>query len=86
MNWAFAGKSVFLCTNLGNGPAGTPACPLASANLNGVIVASSIIGPTGKGLSADEFNELVAAMRRGVTCVSVHSTAWTGREIRGQIK
>ena len=86
MNWAFAGKSVLLCTNLGNGPASTPACPLASANLNGVIVASSIIGPTGKGLSADECNELVAAMRRGATCVNVHSTAWTGREIRGQIK
>ncbi len=42
------GVSVFLCTNLGNGPAGTPACPDTSANLNGVIVASSIVGPGGE--------------------------------------
>jgi len=54
MNWAFAGKSVLLCTNLGNGPTGTPACPLASANLNGVIVASSIVGHTGQGAANSE--------------------------------
>ena len=80
------GISVFLCTNLGNGPAGTPACPATSANLNGVITASSIVGPADRGLSANEFDELVAAMRRGVTYVNVHSTTWTGGEIRGQIK
>ena len=80
------GISVFLCTNLGNGPAGTPACPATSANLNGVIVASSIVGPSGQGLSAGEFDELVAAMRHGVTYVNVHSSTWPGGEIRGQIK
>jgi hypothetical protein len=80
------GVSVFLCTNLGNGPAGTLACPSPSANLNGVIVASSILGPAGQGLSAGEFDELVAAMRRGVTYVNVHSSTWPGGEIRGQIK
>jgi hypothetical protein len=80
------GISVFLCTNLGNGPAGTPACPSPNANLNGVIVASSILGPAGQGLTAGEFDELVAAMRRGVTYVNVHSTMWPGGEIRGQIK
>jgi hypothetical protein len=69
-----------------NGPAGTPACPATSANLNGVITASSIGGPSAQGLSAGEFDELVAAMRRGVTYVNVHSTTWTGGEIRGQIK
>ena len=80
------GISVFLCTNLGNGPANTPTCPSPSANLNGVITGASIVGPAGQGLSANEFDELVAAMRRGVTYVNVHSTTWTGGEIRGQIK
>jgi len=80
------GVSVFLCTNLGNGPAGTPACPSPNANLNGVIVASSILGPGGQGLSAGEFDKLVAAMRHGVTYVNVHSSTWTGGEIRGRIK
>jgi len=80
------GISVFLCTNLGNGPTGTPACPVTNANLNGVIVASSILGPAGQGLSAGDFDELVAAMRGGVTYVNVHSTTWPGGEIRGQIK
>ena len=80
------GISVFLCTNLGNGPAGTPACPATSANLNGVITASSIVGPADRGLSAGEFDELVAAMQSGVTYVNVHSNTWPGGEIRGQIK
>jgi hypothetical protein len=51
-----------------------------------VIVASSILGPAGQGLSAGEFDELVAAMRRGVTYVNVHSSTWPGGEIRGQLK
>jgi hypothetical protein len=80
------GISVFLCTNLSNGPAGTPACPSTNGNLNGVIVASSIVGPNGQGLSSGEFDELVAAMRRGVTYVNVHSSTWPGGEIRGQIQ
>lgn len=80
------GVSVFLCTNLGNGPAGTQACPSPSANLSGEINATSIVGPAGQGLSAGQFDELLAAMRRGITYVNVHSNAWPGGEIRGQIK
>jgi hypothetical protein len=80
------GISVFLCTNLGNGPVGTPPCPATNANLNGVIVASSIVGPGPQGLSPGEFDELVAAMGRGFTYVNVHSNTWTGGEIRGQIR
>ena len=78
--------SVSLRTNLGNGPTGTPACPVTSANLNGVIVASSVLGPAGQGLRAGDFDERVAAMCRGFTYVNMHSTAWPGGEIRGQIK
>src|SRR6266511_2772153 len=37
--------SVFLCTNLGNGPAGTQACPPSPATINGVARAADVIGP-----------------------------------------
>jgi len=83
---ANGGIGVFLCTNLGNGPAGTPTCAAGSATLNGVIDSSNVIGPAGQGLSAGEFDELVAAMRRGVTYVNVHSSLFPGGEIRGQIQ
>jgi hypothetical protein len=48
------GVSAFLCTNLGNGPAGTATCPLRSGELSGVISASSVIGPAAQGISPGE--------------------------------
>jgi hypothetical protein len=79
------GVSVFLCSNLGNGPAGTQACPQAEATLTGTITASQVLGPGGQGLAAAEFDELLAAIRSGVTYVNVHSATFPGGEIRGQI-
>ena len=80
------GVSVFLCTNLGNGPAGTLACPLREGVVTGVIAASSVIGPAVQGISPGEFAELVAAIRAGRGYVNVHSVVWPGGEIRSQIK
>ena len=34
--------SVFLCTNLGNGPAGTQPCPAPPATISGTIVAADV--------------------------------------------
>ena len=79
------GISVFLCSNLGNGPAGTQACPQAQGTLSGTITAAQVIGPSGQGLAATEFDELLAAIRSGVTYVNVHSAQFPGGEIRGQI-
>ena len=78
------GISVFLCTNLGNGPAGTPACPQSGTVERGVS-ATDVVGPAGQGISAGQFNELVAAMRAGATYANVHSTTWPSGEIRAQI-
>ena len=43
------GISVFLCTNLGNGPAGTQACPAAPATIIGTIRPADVIGPAAPG-------------------------------------
>jgi hypothetical protein len=77
--------SVFLCSNLGNGPVGTQACPPAPATVTGVIRATDVIGPAGQGIGAGEFAELLAAIRAGKTYVNVHSTGYPGGEIRGQL-
>jgi hypothetical protein len=80
------GISVFICTNLGNGPAGTPACPgTTSGEVNGTWMASSVVGPAGQGIAATEFDELVDAIRAGVTYVNVHTSVFPSGEIRGQI-
>jgi CHRD domain len=85
------GISVFLCTNLGNGPAGTQACPASPATITGTIRANDVIGPIappppgGQGIEPGAFDELLAAIRAGVTYANVHSTKWPGGEIRAQL-
>ncbi len=79
------GISVFLCSNLGNGPVGTQACPQAPATVTGTLEADDVIGPAGQGIAAGEFNELVAAIRAGATYANVHSSLYPGGEIRAQL-
>jgi hypothetical protein len=79
------GISVFLCTNLGNGPAGTQLCPAAPATITGTITAANVIGPAGQGITAGQLDELVSAMKAGVTYANVHSSLYPGGEIRAQL-
>ena len=69
------GISIFLCTNLGNGPAGTQACPVGPVTIEGEAAAGDVIGPAG---------QLIAAIRAGVAYVNIHTTMFAGGEIRGQ--
>jgi hypothetical protein len=78
------GISAFLCSNLGNGPAGTQACPAAPARVTGTITAADVIGPTGQGISAGELDELISAIRAGAAYANVHTTLYPTGEIRGQ--
>ena len=80
------GISVFLCTNLGNGPVGTPACPEKAGIVTGESTAEHVLGPGTQGIAAGEFAELIRALRAGRTYANVHSAQYTGGEIRGQIK
>ena len=82
----------FLCTNLGNGPAGTPTCPAAPATVESTIVPAEVVNTTnpppptaGQGIEAEAFDELVDAIKAGVTYANVHSTKWPGGEIRAQL-
>ena len=78
--------SVFLCTNLGNGPAGTQPCPAPPAVISGTITAGDVTNLANeRGISAGELDELIQAIRAGATYVNVHSTRWPGGEIRSQI-
>jgi hypothetical protein len=86
------GISVFLCSNLGNGPAGTQACPPAPATISGVITAADIspniaatAGARTQGVNTGELEEFLDALRAGATYVNVHTTLWPGGEIRKQI-
>lgn len=79
------GISVFLCTNLGNGPAGTQLCPAAPATVTGVLRSADVVGPAGQGIAAGEFAELVDAIRSGTTYVNVHTAKYPAGEIRAQL-
>jgi CHRD domain len=79
------GIFVFLCSNLGNGPVGTQLCPAAPAEISGTIRPENIIGPTGQGVTAGQFDEFVAAVHGGVAYVNVHSSRYPGGEIRAQL-
>ena len=83
------GVVIFFCSNLGNGPAGTPACPQpapgATAVVTGMRTAADMAGgATDQGIAAGEFAELVRALRAGVAYANVHTTDHPGGEIRGQ--
>ena len=79
------GISIFLCSNLGNGPAGTPACPAPPATITGTADATDVIGPAVQGIAPGQFGEILAAIRAGKAYANVHSSTWPGGEIRGQL-
>ena len=80
------GISVFLCSNLGNGPAGTQACPPAPATISGTIRPADVVGPADQGIDPMEFDELVGAIRAGVAYANVHSETYPTGEILGQLR
>jgi len=76
------GVSAFLCSG-----GDKPACPATEGTVSGVIDPADVVGPAGQGIDPGEFDELVRAMRAGVTYANVHSAPrWPGGEIRGQIR
>ena len=85
------GISVFLCTNLGNGPAGTQICP-QSGTISGTITAADVspaipatLAARNQGIDTGEYDELVRAIGAGKTYANLHTDRWPSGEIRAQL-
>lgn len=85
------GISVWLCGNPNPTPpviappAGTQLCPADPAKITGTITAANVVGPSGQGIAAGEFDEVLRAIKAGVTYANVHSSMFGGGEIRAQL-
>ncbi len=80
------GIMVFFCTNLGNGPAGTPLCP-DSGTVSGTFTAADIVASAAaQGVPAGNFFRFQRALRQGTGYANVHTTRFPGGEIRGQVR
>ena len=68
------------------GAGGKPACPTPAGQVTAMVTAADVVDLADQGIAAGELAEVIRAMRRGATYVNVHSTAFPGGEIRGQIR
>ena len=81
------GIYAFLCTNMGNGPTGTPACPPTGGTVTGTLTAASIVGnAAAQNIQAGDFNALLAAVGSNTTYANIHTVKFPAGEIRGQVQ
>ena len=83
------GIVVWLCQTTGTPApeavaASTPFCP-AEGTVEGTITPAQVLAQPLQGIAAEEFDELVDAIRAGATYANVHTTLHTPGEIRGHI-
>jgi hypothetical protein len=82
------GISVWLCGNnppITGTPAGVQPCPAAPATITGTIGPEDVVGPTGQGIEVGAFDELLDAIRAGVTYANIHTVNRPTGEIRAQL-
>ena len=81
---------LFLCTNLGNAPAGSAGaqpCPVGGGTVTGTLTAADVIARPTQNVHAGAagFAEILAAMGVGAAYANVHSASFPGGEIRGAV-
>ena len=77
------GVVLWLC-----GGGGKPACPAAGVPITGTVNAGDVAalpGVAAQGMAAGDLGSVLKAMRAGVAYANVHTAAFGGGEIRGQI-
>jgi hypothetical protein len=80
------GIMVFLCSNLGNGPAGTPACPSSNGTVTGTLSAASVQAIATQNVPAGDFDALVGALESNTVYANIHTQNFPAGEIRGQVE
>ena len=82
------GIMVFFCSNLSNGPAGTPTCPddtSGEVTVTGTITATGVVGPTAQNILPGDFAGVVAALASNTAYGNIHTKQFPAGEIRGQV-
>lgn len=84
------GISIWLCGQVPpatpNNPTQPANCPLTdSGEVSATVFPANVVGPDGQGIALGEWNEVVRALRSGVTYANVHTVKHGPGEIRGRI-
>ncbi|HMK90675.1 MAG TPA: CHRD domain-containing protein [Methylocystis sp.] len=79
------GPIAFLCSSLGNGPAGTPRCPATGGTVAGTISIAQLLGIPGQNVPPNSFDALAAMLLSHSAYVNIHTMRFPSGELRGQI-
>jgi hypothetical protein len=54
--------------------------------VSGTLTPANVVGPTGQGVPAGNFDGLVAALESDTAYGNIHTTVFPAGEIRGQVR